>query len=84
MGDVRIMRFYEDSLHQLTPLEKEEGMCHAKNSIQGSWVLVAGYPTRERVRSKTVGQMESTRFQENPYGYCWTYACLGETLVLIF
>ena len=78
------MRFYEDSWHQLTPLETEEGMCCAKNSIEGSWVLVAGYPTREHVRSKIVFQMESTWFQENPYGYCWTYACLGEMLVLIF
>ena len=69
MGDMRTMRLYEDFWHQLTPLEKEEFMCHAKNSIQGSWVLVAGYPTREHVRSKTVSQMGSTQFQENPYGY---------------
>ena len=60
MGDVRTMRFYEDFWHQLTPLKKEEGICHAKNSSQGSRVLVAGYPTRERVRTKIVGQIEST------------------------
>ena len=59
-------------------------MCHDKNYIQGSWFLVAGYPTKEHGRPKTVSQIEYTQFQENPYGYCWTYECLGETLVLIF
>ena len=84
MGDGRTLRFYEDSWYKLNPLETEEGMCCAKNSIEESWVFVVGYPNREHVRSKMVGQMGSIQFQENPYGYCWTYACLVETLVLIF